>query len=135
MPYGIAAYMISNQSPHPDACWEWIRFLLDQPVAAITGTPARRSFVEAPEFVGRVGEEEMASIRFSLEHLDSVPKRGNSWLHDAFQAIMAGTPVEVAVEEALRKNEAYRACLDRISDTLRMEDLSACYEEAKSLSP
>ncbi len=135
MPYQFVAYMISNQSTHSDACWEWIRFLLDQPVAAITGATARRSFVEAPEFVARVGEKEMASIRFSLEHLDSVPKRSNSWLHDAFQAIMDGTPVEVAVEEALRKDETFHACLDGVSGPLGMEDISACYKEAKSLSP
>jgi multiple sugar transport system substrate-binding protein len=127
--YSVASYVISASSSQPDACWQWIRFLLDQPLAAVRGTPVRRSLLESPEFVGQVEKDELTAIQFSLERLDSISHRFNLALHAAYETIMNGTPVEAAVDEALRRDAAARACLDAVPGQLRDEDIAACLEK------
>ncbi len=132
--YSIVAYMISADTTSPDACWTWIKFLLDQP-AAIAEAPARRSLLDNVEFSGGMEEERFNTIQFSLEHLDPVGWRINPALHQAFDAIMGGIPVTAAVEEAVRKDEILQSCLAAVSGLLEEGDITACLEKAGLTSP
>jgi hypothetical protein len=131
----MVEYFVSAQTSNPDACWAWIKFLLDQPLAAINGAPARQVFLETPEFATRVGDDVVATSRFSLANLAPVQWRVNYWLHDAFDAILDGASPDIAIEEALAKDEAFRACLEGVSSSLQEDDIATCKEEADSLFP
>jgi len=126
----IVGYMISAHASHPEACWEWLKFLIGQP-EALRGAPTRQSFLEKPQFLEQVEGDALATYLFNLEHIDPVPWRGNTWLHQAFDAIMDGTSVEEAVGEALSKDSAFHACLDRSSELQEEEHIRACREEVE----
>ncbi len=61
----VEGYAISAQAEHPDACWEWIRFLSGQLHYRLA--PVRRSLAESEAFEQAVGDEMAAVVRDSLE--------------------------------------------------------------------
>ncbi len=117
----IVAYVISVNSPYPEACWQWIKFLTGQ-LAVVQGVPPRRSLMETPEYQQRVGEEALATFQFALERsVGSVNPVYEEypwvytvrryWFYEAFDRVMEGAEVEEALAEAQAKAEAFVACL------------------------
>ncbi len=123
-------YFISAQTAAPQACWAWIRFLADQPDVT-AGLPARRSVATSDAFRQRVGAAQadayLAAVTNREQPSTLVRLAGQDWLgpyltwfEAAYQRILRDkTPVDVALTEAQKKADMYRACLIN-HDALRL---------------
>ena len=60
-------YAVSSATSHPDACWQWIRFLSEQMTDRLM--PARRSLVESAECEQQSGKDVVAITRMSMENV------------------------------------------------------------------
>lgn len=137
----VTGYVISANTPHPSACWEWIKFLSAQ-LSIVKGLPARRSLAESPEYEGRLGTEMALALRYSLEqgiasfnNLDTVmllralDPVEYYWFNLAFDKVMQEEEAEQALSEAQRKAEEYMACLEKPSELEGRELYRACARE------
>lgn len=52
----LIAYFISAETPHAEACWQWIKFLSMQPTAS-QYLPAHMAAAQSPAFADHVGAE------------------------------------------------------------------------------
>jgi ABC-type glycerol-3-phosphate transport system substrate-binding protein len=130
-------YFISADAENPKACWEWLKFLSEQPEAA-RGLPARPSLAESDEYRKRVGEERAAAYIASVSGLERPFQvfSEEGWLRGAvyflFQAYGKVLRGEESVEEALgaaqRKAEDYRACVISHNAFSDREGWEACLE-------
>jgi multiple sugar transport system substrate-binding protein len=131
-------YFISKDTPHPQACWEWLKFLSEQ-LSPVEGLPPRRSLAESAEFRAQVGEETARVYLASFERIDNlgsplyeqIPwlKRTLFWFYQAFDAIMDGEDVVSALDEAQRKAEEYIGCLESKEGFADEEVQKACTKE------
>jgi ABC-type glycerol-3-phosphate transport system substrate-binding protein len=129
------AYYISADTPHPKACWEWIKFLSDQiPI----WVPPRRSQVGSDAFREKVGEKMQAIYLEALEYDDSNIFKGLEGLPESWRAylflgkaleeiVWEGADIREALAEAQRKAEAYVDCLRRSEDPQIAAE--ACFKE------
>jgi ABC-type glycerol-3-phosphate transport system substrate-binding protein len=60
------AHIISSQSKHPQICWDWIKFLSEQP-ALMEGVPARKSVAASPNWETQVGKENALVYRLAFK--------------------------------------------------------------------
>lgn len=102
---------ISVDTPHPEACWEWLKFVSGR-VEPVRGLPARRSLLDSAGLAGQVGEEAVETYRALLDYADlyrpATVEASNQlhWLYRAVADIWAGARPEVALAEA--QQEAVR---------------------------
>jgi ABC-type glycerol-3-phosphate transport system substrate-binding protein len=68
-------YVISEDTEHADACWQWITFLSDQALRDNRLVPARISLVESQEFERNVGREAAEAARIGLQDALLIPSR------------------------------------------------------------
>jgi ABC-type glycerol-3-phosphate transport system substrate-binding protein len=131
-------YFISKDTPHPQACWEWLKFLSEQ-LSPIEGLPPRRSLAESAEFISQVGEETARVYLVSLERIENLSsplyeqlpwlKRTLFWFYRAFDSIIEGEDVGTALDEAQRKAEGYIRCLESKGGFVDEEVQKACARE------
>jgi multiple sugar transport system substrate-binding protein len=130
------AYYISADTPYPEACWEWIKFLSDRILKE--SVPPRRSLVSSEAFREMVGEEVQAACLKVLEYDDSNLSKGLEglpgsrlayrFLEEALEAsVWEGADVQKTLAEAQRKAEAFVDCL-RWSDDPKAA-AEACFKE------
>jgi len=142
--------VISAHTEHPQACWEWLKFLTQQPavfVDARTGLPARRSVAESAAYRQRVGEEVATAYREAIgpsERPTSAVLLTNRqdlvypfwWFSDALQqSIVEGEDAESVLGEAQRKAEAYVVCLETKQGLEGEELAKACGQEVAPDEP
>jgi hypothetical protein len=134
----VEGYYISADTPYPQQCWEWIKFLSEHSLEVVKGPPARRSVAEAPDFRAKVGEEAAEAFLFSMAHIDQAhpwyaiyaPHRSYYWLVEAYGQILRGEEPGRALAEAQSKAEAYIACLEIKGDPADEAVQKACAREA-----
>ena len=128
------AYFISADTPHRQACWEWIKFLTTSD--ANIDAPARRSLAESV-YRQRVGDEIAMVHIASMEQMAATSnnaltaRKGFShlWLQQAVAQIVADDiPVEAALAVAQEMAEAYRNCIID-QNALGFEAELACVNE------
>jgi len=113
---------ISADTEHPEACWEWIKFLSGRYLKRGT-IPTRRTLAESDMFRNRVGEEAAIALLSSMERGDSGTQLGlyraypqllrvYYWFWWAYDDIVKGADAEQAMGQAQRIAEAYILCLD-----------------------
>ncbi len=101
---------IAADTPHPQACWEWLKFVSAQ-AEPVRGLPARRSLLDSTAFAGQVGREAVATYRTLLDYADlrrpaTLEASGQlRWLYQAVADILTGVRPEVALAEAQRQAE------------------------------
>jgi multiple sugar transport system substrate-binding protein len=138
------AFVVSAHTEHPQACWEWLKFLTEQPalfVDAQTGLPARRSVAESTAYREQVGEKVATAYREAIgqgERPVSTWLGANRqdvsypfwWFGGALrQYIAEGGDVERLLGEVQRKAEAYVVCLETKQGLEGMELAKACGQE------
>jgi ABC-type glycerol-3-phosphate transport system substrate-binding protein len=134
--FDVSAYYISAHTSEPQACWEWLRFLSDQP-EAVGLLPVRRSVLPPPElWQGRVSASAWLAYQATLEytHTSLFDLRWESpwlaytypWLDAAFQAVVGGEDAAGALREAQDKAQALVACLEAVEGFSDHEQLRAC---------
>jgi ABC-type glycerol-3-phosphate transport system substrate-binding protein len=133
--FSPSAYHIMADTPHRQACWEWIRFLSTrpeavQPVASASRMttqrflPAHIATAESEAYIIQVGEEMAAILQNFMrsappadqtvtpDYLSSWMSPGNFLLVEAyFEAVTGQASVTEALETADFKFDQYRQCL------------------------
>jgi len=134
-----SGYFISASSAQPQACWQWITFLSEQP-GAVRGLPARRSVAESGAYREQVGAERAAAYLASVGGFDRRSSFqalsdegwlgvGILWLGRAYGQIVDGeaTPEE-ALAAAQDLADDYRACVVAAGD-FEQDTWQACAQE------
>ncbi len=133
------AYYIAADTPHAEACWEWLRFLSER--IPIDSLPARRSLLTSDAFRQKVGAEAQAAYLEALEcedwigfsGLESLPPysgRAYTWLEQALGEILwHGTDAQAALSQAQSKAEAYLDCLRQRQDLEDQASAEACFQQ------
>jgi ABC-type glycerol-3-phosphate transport system substrate-binding protein len=116
-------YFISADTQVRDACWQWIKFLTEQPTMG-NGLPARQELAESDAFREQVGPELADAYLASMANATVAPLSQqvadeNSWLnypivwlYSAYsQIVKDGLSVEEALENAQQLADEYRACV------------------------
>lgn len=120
-------YYISAQTSQRQACWEWIKFLTDQPIAGEYGNsiPAKTRIAESDAYAQTVGFDLAAANRVSLSSATGPStaqwlSTSASWLSNGLfwwqsyaydQIVQSGVPVEAALADVQAKADAYRECI------------------------
>jgi ABC-type glycerol-3-phosphate transport system substrate-binding protein len=130
-------YFISGQADHPEACWDWIRYLSDQ-AEAFSGVPARRSLAESSNWEAIVGPEKAEAYRAAVS-MTTIPLEMDqsaigwpfyNWQYQVFSAVLEGADPQQSLSEAQQKAEAYLACMAEV-DTSGLSG-EAMYTQANS---
>jgi ABC-type glycerol-3-phosphate transport system substrate-binding protein len=100
-------YFISAGTARPKKAWRWIEFLSRQPPSRYDDSiPARRSVAEETRYWKKMNQETAAVYQYALGHAVNYPGAIQGRLRDAFEAVLEGEPVEVALAAAQeRANE------------------------------
>jgi len=98
----VEGYVISSQTQHPDACWEWIVFLSQQVTHRLM--PARRSLAESAAYEQFAGEGVAAVARVSMEEAVLINPGAFAELGEAMDIFARA--VGEAVDENLTAEEA-----------------------------
>jgi multiple sugar transport system substrate-binding protein len=100
-----SGYYISAETEHPEACWEWFKFLSSQ-VAAAQGIPARRSAARSEEYRqqmrAEVADVYLATLEGSEHVIDLDSFYWDSYLGQIQKAVIWALQGE-DVERALRQ--------------------------------
>lgn len=118
-----SGYFISASTEEQDACWEWIKYLTEQP-SVITGFPSRHSVVTSPTYQQQTNPERIQAYLFSIENANDSSGfgifRGEQewmrvsaiWLNQAYGEIVIGqATVDGALALTQDKFENYRNCV------------------------
>lgn len=135
-------YFISPRSDNPQICWDWIKFLTEQP-NAMEGVPARSSITTSPAWTVLVGERQAEAYRLAVQQYDNILDYNHvgggyyTWRHEALRAALSGTSLEPLLSRLQAKADRYLACMVE-ADASRMDypDLvytrERCTAEAES---
>jgi ABC-type glycerol-3-phosphate transport system substrate-binding protein len=120
----VGGYYIMADSPHRQACWEWIKFLARHPQATNVkfNMPVHIQTAESAEYMNYAGEEITVAARAFLEssnpgfRVDNITISwfypGSDWLREAYREIVNGdTDVATALANAEVKFSQYRQCI------------------------
>ena len=96
---------IAADTPYPEVCWAWIKFLSEQP-SVVQSLPGRRSVLESPAFAARVEADVLSTYR-ALTEYDDLPVAPSSeagdqltYLYQAVADILNGARPEAALAKA-----------------------------------
>jgi ABC-type glycerol-3-phosphate transport system substrate-binding protein len=97
----VEGYAIYSQTEHPDACWEWIRFLTQETGYRLM--PAFKPLAESSAYKEFVGEEVATTARASVENAVMISPR-----LAAFEQVLGlfARGVHMIVEEEASAQEA-----------------------------
>ncbi len=132
---------ISRRSPDPTACWQWVKFLSDQP-ALFAGIPARQSVRESAAWRQNVGEETAVVYETSYARppewelnmgWETVVYR--SWWADALLSVYQGDDAARALARAQQRAETFYDCYAPLSrhafpDLLPFTQVEECARQA-----
>jgi multiple sugar transport system substrate-binding protein len=131
----FSGYFITAEAAHPQACWDWLIFLTEQP-GETGGLPARRSVAESEAFRQQVGEELADVYQFVISHsqeaarlpVDEIGRIGISayWFYAAYDRIIEGEEAETALAWAQDMAEDFAACLASREDLEGQELIKTC---------
>ena len=140
-------YFISTDTEAREACWQWIKFLTEQPNVG-KGLPSRVAVAESSAYRQQVGDELTDAYLASMESATQPPfaqqvSDENSWLsypifwlYGAYDQILNGEMgVEEALENAQQLADEYQACVI-VADAFNDDDAQkACMMEADDTLP
>jgi ABC-type glycerol-3-phosphate transport system substrate-binding protein len=140
-------YFISADTQVREACWQWIKFLTEQPSMG-SGLPARQELAESDAFREQVGPELAEAYLASMANATEAPYSQqiadeNSWLnypvvwlYSAYsQIVKDGLSVEEALENAQQSADEYRACIIEADAFDDEEAQQACMLEIDETLP
>jgi ABC-type glycerol-3-phosphate transport system substrate-binding protein len=137
----VSGYYISEQSANPDLCWQWIRFLSEQP-DAVQSVPARRSVAEGESDRWRFDQARYDVYQKSIANGTASPDEiilnqhpwlqlGDYWLLQAYGRIVRDrVPMESALRDAQEFAGDYRTCVLASAAVLDMQLWEECARQA-----
>ncbi len=137
--YYSMAYYIAADTTHPQACWQWLRFLSEQmPLQSFL--PPRYSLLTSEAFRAQVGAEAQAVYQSALNDIEPVRQEfaqasihtsvAYLWLDQALQAILEGkSDAQSALDEAQVNIDAYLNCCSRQTNPDDLQAVQKCVEQ------
>ncbi len=142
---GVSANFISPDSPVKAACWDWIRYLSDQPEAA-AGVPARASVVRSEEYTAQVGQDttravDVAQGNSQLAYIPFTHIPVTKWTWQALMRAYQGEDAQAVLSETQYTVESYTQCLAGkglltlglymvVGDDPRIDTINQCAKQA-----
>jgi ABC-type glycerol-3-phosphate transport system substrate-binding protein len=140
------AHFISANAENPQICWNWLKFLSEQPTA-FAGVPARKSVQNSPEWEAKVGAEFAEIYRqAAAQTLHSSPDDMNSyyspiiwplytWRQEIITPLLKGEDYLKIIPQSQQKAEDYLACMvtvdrEKLDDTQLQEEVNRCAKQA-----
>ena len=135
---------ISRKAANPRACWEWIKFVSEQPANSL-GIPARRSVRESTGWVALVGSEAARVYQAAVEQQRMVSQESvyslgltRDWWNAVLAEVVNGADPLPLLAELQGKADAYTACLAASGDyqagnaQQQAQAETACAEQANT---
>lgn len=101
----LQGLFIAADTANVDPCWQWIKFLSQQP-SAMQGMPARFSVLKSPDFAAQASADVLSTYR-ALADYDNLPVAPSlkaaaqlSYFHQAVADILDGVRLDVALSQA-----------------------------------
>jgi ABC-type glycerol-3-phosphate transport system substrate-binding protein len=119
----IRAFAISAQTKHPEACWNWIKYLSTNIVELFGAFPVRTSLANSDAFANQAvpgAVEVYKAYRAALERTPSTdhalePRNRSSidyyWFFQAIDRALQGKNLEQELADAQKLTEQYLACV------------------------
>ena len=110
------ALYISESSEVKQACWDWIRFLSDQP-NAFAEVPVRQSILFSPDYIATVGEELATVYRLGMTNVvhggdvNIVTRPIDSWITAGLLQMVSGENPGVVLSDIQSKATGFVNCL------------------------
>lgn len=115
---------IAADTPNPQACWEWMKFLSGNMSLRQWGIPARLSVAQSEEFLAQAPPDTAALLNVYTATLAGNAERSvtsgnqqsiaNYWLYKAItQTIDEGADLEEGLQEAQEKTNAFQECIEQ----------------------
>ena len=142
-------HYISGKAKEPRLCWDWIKFLSEQP-AVFKGIPARMSVAESSEWEAVVGEENAAVYRLAVLNAIRETIKAHKevkyspvssslylWQNQAVTAMVKGEDYRRLLPKLQKKAEDYLACMRtvefaRLNDEELLGEIYRCEGEVES---
>ncbi|MBC8160612.1 MAG: extracellular solute-binding protein [Roseiflexaceae bacterium] len=105
---GANGLAIAADTPHPQACWDWITFLNERPPSVPGAFPARQSLSESQEFQATVAPDAVAVYNTYLMALDQPPVQSDNWELQSFETPLDPFWFFRAVDRALQGGDLER---------------------------
>jgi multiple sugar transport system substrate-binding protein len=136
-------HYISAKTAEPRVCWDWFKFLSEQPTL-FGGVPARRSIAESPAWEASVGRTEAEAYRAALSRVKPAEENITEaqrytwplyqWRSTAIKAAMEGKDLQPVLVDIQQKAEGYLACAQTLDDSLSPEEyhqgIQSCLKQA-----
>jgi ABC-type glycerol-3-phosphate transport system substrate-binding protein len=113
----VLGQYISRKAQEPRACWEWIKFLSEQPENSL-GIPARRSVRESDRWLTQVGSQAAKVYQAALESRRMLSQESGyslgqtrDWWNELLAETINGADPLPLLAELQRKADSYSACL------------------------
>lgn len=136
-------HYISAQTQNSQACWEWFKFLSEQP-NLFSGVPARLSLAESPAWEAYVGKEDAAAYRVAFANTQPIEVQDSTmqqllwplsdWRSQTVKGALEGKDIQEVQLDMQNRAETYLDCvlaldMDRPPDELN-QDAIACMDQA-----
>ncbi len=110
---------ISRRTENPQVCWEWMKYLTEQPKNIFNGIPLKSSILDSENWAASVGEERaaiyratQAKLQFSTERKFFSPMPFSQWWTDAWVAILQeGRDMNPVLKETQYKAQTTLDCM------------------------
>jgi len=136
-------HYISAQSENPQVCWDWFKFLSEQPNLFV-GVPARLSVAESPAWEAMVGKEKAEVYRAALAKLELIEMFNeemqqilwplNNWRYQAVRAALDGKDIKPVLVNSQQEVQAYLACALALDTSVPFdqfnEEILSCLRKA-----
>jgi ABC-type glycerol-3-phosphate transport system substrate-binding protein len=137
-------HYISAKAQDPKACWDWIKFMSEQPTL-FSGVPARRSMAESPAWEASVGKEDAVAYRAAVAGMKPMEEEISTdiqqvvwpvtnWRGEAIRAALEGQDVQQVLVTNQQKADIYLDCALALDTSKPMEELNegivACLKQA-----
>ncbi len=120
-------FIISSKARNPQLCWDWIKFLSEQPYLSM-GIPARKSVASSPAWEAVVGKQyadvyrlARARVRPPEPYDPSVGPFG-IWRGQAVAAALNGDDYQKLLPVLQTKAEDYLACMSTVDQAKLSND-------------
>ncbi len=138
----LTSYFITADTPHPQLCWQWLKFLITQPTAS-THLPAHAATAESAAFADHAGAEQTAAYLASMAGASDRAiglAIADAWLHPGILWLTALVEMaakgEIDVDSGLANVEnkfiRYREC---VIERQAFDDSAAWQECALEVDP
>jgi multiple sugar transport system substrate-binding protein len=118
------AHLISKNSDNVPVCWDWIKFLSEQPTL-VQGVPARNSVLNSPEWEATVGKENAEAMRAAMNNLqpqstevyyyNPISWPLSQWRSEAIRKALAGEDITEMLNAGQQKSEVYLECMKDVN--------------------